>query len=271
MNPTDRAFHRQLSSLIKEVGVFIRQQLKGFSAEMIEYKGKNNLVSYVDKEAERMLVEGCRALIPGSGFINEETGESVTDSAYRWIIDPLDGTTNFIHGLDCFAISVALQHREETILGYVYHVPNKEMFSAVKGKGAYLNGKKIKVSPAPKLEKALFATGFPYTQFGWIDEYMEVLKSIMRQSHGLRRMGSAAIDLVYVACGRFDGFFEFKLSPWDVAAGALIVQEAGGKVTDFKGGDDYLFGRQILATNGKVHPEALQLIMAARKLVEAAK
>lgn len=259
MTQIDAAFHAQLEGLILTVGDFIRREAKAFTVDKIEYKGINNMVSYVDKTAEDMLVKGCSMLIPNSGFINEETGETTSDSPYRWIIDPLDGTTNFIHGVDCYSVSVALQYEEETILGYVYHVPNDEMFGAEKGKGAWMNGSPIRVSAAPKLANALIATGFPYNEFGWMDTYIEVLKAIMPRSHGLRRMGSAAIDLVYTACGRFDGFFEFKLNAWDVAAGALIVEEAGGKVTDFSGGKNYLFGKQIIATNGNFHTEVLDV------------
>ena len=264
-------FLNSLEALIVETGNFILTEQKTFSADKIEYKGKNDMVSYVDKTAEKMLVKGCKTLIPNAGFINEESGESISESEYRWIIDPLDGTTNFIHDLPCFAISLALQYKEKTILGYVYHIPNREMFFAQKGKGATLNGEPIRVSAASQLSEALLATGFPYTQFGWIEEYMDMLKALMPRSHGLRRMGSAAIDLAYVACGRFGGFFEVKLSVWDVAAGALLVQEAGGTVTDFTGGDGYLFGREIVATNGKFHAEIIEITQEKKDLYQQRK
>lgn len=261
-------FLQQLESIIRKTGRFILTEWQSFSTESIEYKGKNDMVSYVDKKAEEMLVAGCKSLIPDAGFINEESGLTISESVYRWIIDPLDGTTNFIHGLPFFAISLALQYNQETVLGYVYQIPGDEMFFAQKGKGATLNQKPIRVSDAGTLSTALIATGFPYTQFGWIHEYIDILKTMMPNSHGLRRMGSAAIDLAYVACGRFDGFFEFKLNAWDVAAGSLLVKEAGGEVTDFMNGEDYLFGKEIVATNGNFHKEVLDIIQEKKILYQ---
>jgi len=254
--------HTQTETLIRKVGDFIRTEGATFSRDKVEYKAenKNNLVSYVDKTAEEMLVKGCSELLPNCGFINEETGEQKGTSGFVWIIDPLDGTTNFTHGLTVYAISVALQYENETVMGFVYHIPMNEMFSAIKGRGAFLNGEKISVSDCPTLSESLIATGFPYMDFSWMDTYIETMKAFLRKSQGMRRMGSAAIDLAYVACGRFEGFWENKLSAWDVAAGALLVLEAGGKVTDFSGGENYLFGRQIIASNEKIHPEMQDLI-----------
>ena len=254
--------HTQTETLIRQVGDFIRTEGATFSSEKVEYKAenKNNLVSYVDKTAEEMLVKGFSEILPNCGFINEESGEQKGTNDFVWIIDPLDGTTNFTHGLTVYAISVALQYQNETVMGFVYHIPMNEMFSAVKGRGAYLNGKKISVSDRQNLSESLIATGFPYMDFSWMDVYIETMKAFLRASQGMRRMGSAAIDLAYVACGRFEGFWENKLSAWDVAAGALIVQEAGGKITDFSGGDNYLFGRQIIASNEKIHQEMQELI-----------
>lgn len=254
--------YTQTEQLIRTVGEFIRTEAALFTTDKVEFKGKNNLVSYVDKTAEEMLVKGCAEMLPNCGFINEETGEHKGTSDYVWIIDPLDGTTNFTHNLPVYAISVALQYQQETIMGFVYHVPMNEMFTAQKGGGAYLNGKKILVSPQTKIANSLIATGFPYIDFDWMDAYIETMKAFLRSSQGMRRMGSAAIDLCYVACGRFEGFWENKLSPWDVAAGALIVQEAGGEVSDFEGKENYLFGRQIIASNRNIH-QAMQDIIAA--------
>lgn len=251
----------QTETLIRKVGDFICKEALVFTNDRIEYKGKNNLVSYVDKTAEEMLVSGCLAILPNCGFINEETGEHKGTSDYVWIIDPLDGTTNFTHALPVYAISVALQYKHETILGIVYHLQMNELFSAIKGKGAQLNGKKISVSQRLALSESLIATGFPYMDFAWMDAYIETMKAFLRASQGMRRMGSAAIDLAYVACGRFEGFWENKLSPWDVAAGALIVQEAGGMVTDFSGKENYLFGKQIIASNTNIHQEMQDIIM----------
>lgn len=245
--------------LVKEVGEFIRSEAQNFDESKIEYKGKNDLVSYVDKEAEKRLVQGLDELLPGSGFIAEEGTSKHQSDTYNWIIDPLDGTTNFTHGLPIFAISVALVKRKELSLGIVYDVMKDECFHATKGNGAYLNHVPIHVSQVKSLEKSLLATGFPYYNFDQMKQYLSILDECMQQTHGLRRMGSAAIDLVYTACGRFEGFFEYNLNAWDVAAGALIVQEAGGKVTDFKGGGDFLFGREIVAGSA-VQPQMLKLI-----------
>lgn len=245
--------------LVKEVGDFIRTEAQSFDESKIQYKGKNDLVSYVDKEAEKRLVMGLAELLPGSGFIAEEGTSTHRSDTYNWIIDPLDGTTNFTHGLPIFAISVALIKRKELSLGVVYDVMRDECFHAAKGQGAFLNHMPIEVSKVKTLDKALLATGFPYYDFEQMNAYLSILNDFMQQTHGLRRMGSAAIDLVNTACGRFEGFFEYNLNAWDVAAGALIVQEAGGIVTDFKGGSDFLFGREIIAGNA-VQPEMLQLI-----------
>lgn len=245
--------------LVKEVGDFIRYEAQNFDESKIQYKGKNDLVSFVDQEAEKRLVKGLGELLPGSGFIAEEGTSTHRSDTYNWIIDPLDGTTNFTHGLPIFSISVALLKRKELSLGVVYDVMRDECFHASKGNGAFLNHVSIEVSKVSTLDKALLATGFPYYDFEQMKAYLTILNDFMQNSHGLRRMGSAAIDLVYTACGRFEGFFEYNLNAWDVAAGALIVQEAGGTVTDFKGENDFLFGREIIAANA-VHPEMLKII-----------
>lgn len=235
--------------LVKETGDFIRQESLKFDHSKIEYKGKNDLVSYVDKEAEKRLVAGLSEILPGSGFIAEEGTSTHKSDTYNWIIDPLDGTTNFTHGLPVFAISIALLKRGELALGVVYEINKDECFHAVKGQGAFLNHMPIKVSPIKTIDKALLATGFPYYDFDRMKQYLNIINEFMQTTHGLRRMGSAAVDLAYTACGRFEGFFEYNLNAWDVAAGALIVKEAGGTVTDFKGGKDFLFGREIVAGN----------------------
>jgi len=235
--------------LVKETGEFIRQESRKFDHSKIEYKGKNDLVSYVDKEAEKRLVKGLSEILPGSGFVAEEGTSTHRSDIYNWIIDPLDGTTNFTHGLPVYAVSVALVKRGVLTLGVVYEINRDECFHAIKDQGAFLNHSPIKVSETNTLEKALLATGFPYYNFDQMQQYLTIINEFMQTTHGLRRMGSAAVDLVYTACGRFEGFFEYNLNAWDVAAGALIVQEAGGKVTDFKGGEDYLFGREIVAGN----------------------
>ena len=245
--------------LVKETGEFIRQESRKFDHSKIEYKGKNDLVSYVDKEAEKRLVKGLSEILPGSGFVAEEGTSTHRSDIYNWIIDPLDGTTNFTHGLPVYAVSVALVKRGVLTLGVVYEINRDECFHAIKDQGAFLNHSPIKVSETKTLEKALLATGFPYYNFDQMQQYLTIINEFMQTTHGLRRMGSAAVDLVYTACGRFEGFFEYNLKAWDVAAGALIVQEAGGKVTDFKGGEDYLFGREIVAGNA-TQPEMLATI-----------
>ena len=250
---------QDLIVLVKETGDFIREESLKFDYSKIEYKGKNDLVSYVDKEAEKRLVKGLSEMLPGSGFIAEEGTSTKKSDSYNWIIDPLDGTTNFTHGLPIYAISVALMKRNELALGVVYELNRDECFHASKGEGAFLNHMPIKVSPNRELDKALLATGFPYYDFEQMNKYLAILNDFMQNTHGLRRMGSAAVDLAYTACGRFEGFFEYNLNAWDVAAGALIVQEAGGKVTDFKGGNDFLFGREIVAGNA-TQPKMLKTI-----------
>lgn len=238
---------KRTKELVKEVGGFIREEAAKFDPSKIEEKGLNDLVSYVDKEAEQKLVDGLKIILPQAGFIAEEGTATANDELYKWIIDPLDGTTNFMHRLPVFSISVALISEERLILGVVYEINRDELFYAHKDGGAWLNDKKITVSTIPHLSQSLLATGFPYHNFKRLDTYLDMLKYFMKHTHGLRRMGSAAVDLAYVACGRFQGFFEYNLNPWDVAGGAFIVQEAGGVVVDFKGGDNFLFGRSIIA------------------------
>lgn len=258
MDDLQQLLHQTIS-ICKEVGTFVKHEHGIFKKSSIEYKGHNDLVSYVDKEAERKLVHGLSALLPESGFIAEEGTTSKRGAVYNWIVDPIDGTTNFIHGLPVFAISVALMQEKEIILGVVLEINRDECFYATKGGKAFCNGVPISVSNTPALKDALIATGFPYYDFGKMDIYLAILKDFMKDSHGVRRLGSAAVDLVYVACGRFEAFFEYNLKAWDVAAGVLIVQEAGGIVTDFKNGDNYIFGGELLAANA-IHGEALAVI-----------
>ncbi len=233
----------------RAAGRFIAQERTVFTASQIEYKGLHDLVSYVDKEAERMIIDELQQLLPESGFIAEEGTAGYTNEQYAWIIDPLDGTTNFIQGIPVYSVSIGLLYNNQLVVGVVYEVGQQECFYAWKGGGAYLNGSPISVSTQVDMHRCLLATGFPYTEFNQLDAYLDFLKWAMRNSRGVRRIGSAAVDLAYVACGRFDAFWEYDLKPWDVAAGALLVQEAGGSVSDFRGGNDYLFGRTIMASN----------------------
>jgi len=252
---------KKAKALVLNVGGFIRTEATQFDLAKIEYKGLNDLVSYVDKEAEKQLVEGLTLILPEAGFITEEGTATATDEDYKWIIDPLDGTTNFLHGLPVYSISVALMYQQQIIMGLVYEINKDELFYAHKGGGAFLNDKSIFVSPISTLNNSLLATGFPYHDFDRLEGYMELLQYFMKHTHGLRRMGSAAVDLAYVACGRVEGFFEYNLNPWDVAGGAFIVQEAGGVITEFSGGSNYVFGKSIIAA-GKVNKELLNSIDA---------
>jgi len=203
--------------LCHEVGAFIRYEGQNFDRSKIEIKGHNDLVSYVDKTAEERLVAGLQKILPEAGFITEEGTADHEGQEQVWVIDPLDGTTNFTHSLPPFAVSVGLLRENAPVLGVVYEVGADEMFSAAQGQGALLNGKPIRVTEHTTLAEGLMATGFPYTDFDWIDKYMAVMQAFMGKTQGVRRFGSAATDLAYVACGRYEGFFEYNLNPWDVA------------------------------------------------------
>lgn len=249
-----------VEDVAKAAGAFIRKEREAFAYDKVEIKGLNDLVSYVDKQSEGMIVQGLKPLVAGAGFIVEENTET-TRAEYNWIVDPLDGTTNFVHGIPCYAVSIALEHKGEIILGVVYEVSRDECFSALKGGGAFLNSKKIKVSERKTLSESLIATGFPIYNFSRIKEYLSALEALMRCTHGLRRIGAAAADLCYLASGRVDAFFEYNLNAWDVAAGALIVQEAGGSVMDFKGEKNWLFGKEMIASNAHLTEEFSTLIV----------
>lgn len=256
------AIRNEVVELARNVGAFIEKECYSFDRSRIEQKeGFNNLVSYVDKESEKRLVSRLRELVPEAGFITEEgTVEQARGQEFNWIIDPLDGTTNFLHGLPVFAISIALMHRNKIVLGVVYEVNRKECFHAVAGEAAWCNDQRISASPAITLGESLLATGFPYYHFEKREEYLAIIKEFLERTHGVRRIGSAAVDLAYVACGRFEGFFEYNLNAWDVAAGTFILQQAGGRVSDFSGGEDFLFGGELCSSNGQIHGEMLEVI-----------
>jgi myo-inositol-1(or 4)-monophosphatase len=254
---------KKVVAVAEEASEFIAEQARQFKPSQIEIKGKNDLVSYVDRETEALIVSQLKLFFPEGEFIAEENPDfkNLTNQPYHWIIDPLDGTTNFLHGLPIFSISIGLMHYDKMVLGVVHEVNRKETFYAWERGGAYCNGERIYATQGYQMKDSLLATGFPYRDFDRFPAYLDVIRQLMYQTHGLRRMGSAAVDLAYVAMGRFQGFFEYGLNSWDVAAGALLVQEAGGTVTDFKGENDYVFGKQILAA-GSVHAEMLQTIQA---------
>lgn len=255
------SIEKEVVRISKEVGAFIRNEVRNFDRNKTEYKGVSNMVSYVDKEAERRLVDALTQIVPAAGVIAEEGTGKRKVGGLNWIIDPLDGTTNFIHGLPIFCTSVALVADEQPLVGVIYEVNLQECFHATLRGGAWLDGQPIAISPVTKLADSLIATGFPYAHLERMPEYMQLLTDIIFRSHGFRRIGSAAVDLAYVACGRFEAFYEHNLNAWDVAAGALLVTEAGGKVSDFKNGTDFLFGGQILAS-GHIHEEMLDVIGA---------
>lgn len=238
----------------KKAGAFIRKERESFSYSKVEIKGLNDMVSYVDKTAEQMIVADLQNIFPEAGFIVEENTRSERRE-YNWIVDPLDGTTNFVHGMRAIAVSIALEHHNKIIAGVVYEVANDECFYAAQGSGAFLNGTPIHVSQRKILSESLIATGFPIYNFDRLNNYLGALSYFMQHTHGLRRLGSAATDLCYVACGRMDAYFEYNLQPWDVAGGGIVLQEAGGTICDFSGGDNWIFGKELSATNGHLHEE----------------
>ena len=251
---------KQVVELTKEVGAFIRAEAGKITHGNIEVKGANDFVTYVDKTSEIKLVSGLEKIFPQAGFITEEKTINKIGDEYNWIIDPLDGTTNFIHAVPCYAISIALMKNKTLVMGVVYEINLTECFYAWQNSKAYLNGKEIQVSKNISLQHSLLATGFPYYNYSKMNEYIELFKYFMIHTRGLRRLGSAATDLAYVACGRFEGFYEYSLQAWDVAAGAFIVQQAGGKVVDFKGSNDFVFGKEIIASNALIADEFLEAV-----------
>jgi myo-inositol-1(or 4)-monophosphatase len=236
-----------------EAGKFIQSRMNSISMNAVEIKGKHNFVTEVDKTAEIMIINKLSTLVNNAGFIAEEGTSQIRGERFNWIIDPLDGTTNFIHGSPPVAVSIALVEDNVPVVGVIYEVWLKEAFYAWKGSKAYLNGSEISVSETAAVNDSLIALGFPYYNFERIQGFMNTIDYFLHNTHGLRRLGSAATDLAYVACGRYDGFYEYNLSPWDVAAGALIVTQAGGRVSDFSGGNNYLFGKEIVASNNNIY------------------
>ncbi|MCX7697056.1 MAG: inositol monophosphatase [Bacteroidales bacterium] len=239
----------QIHQLLRKVGAFQIEQQKSVPQSKIDDKSKNNFVTFVDKESEEQLIENLHKLFPGTDFIAEERGGQLFSSKPTWIIDPLDGTTNYIHQIPVFSISIALMIQKNLVAGFIYHPHADEFFYAIRDNGAFLNDSPIHVTHVTLLKDSLWATGFPTHDFPLLDGYLNFIKYSIQHTHGLRRLGSAAIDLAWVSAGRLDGFFEYGLSPWDVAAGAILVQEAGGIVTDFSGNSDFLEKKEIIATN----------------------
>ncbi len=246
----------------KKAGLLLKRRLG--RKRQVKYKGVVNLVTEMDLLAEKVIVSEIRKRYPDHSLLAEEKTDLRGDSPYRWVIDPLDGTTNYAHGYPVFSVSIALEKAGEVILGVVYDPTRDELFVGKKGKGARLNGRKIHVSSTPKLSECLLATGFPYDIRETAADNFDHFRNFALRVHAVRRAGSAALDLCYVAAGRFDGFWEMKLGPWDLAAGSLMVREAGGKVTDFLGTPLVLDGKYVLASNGKIHREMMKVLKMGR-------
>ena len=255
--------HPMLSNAVKaarRAGNIITRASDDIGALKIQTKTYNDFVTEVDKSAEQAIIETLKDLYPTHGFLGEESGESNSEAEHIWIIDPLDGTTNFLHGLPQYCISIALQERGVLTQALVYDPNRNDLFTATKGRGAFLNDKRIRVTQRTKLQQALIGTGFPFRDFTHLETYLAMLSDMIKKTSGIRRPGSAALDLAYVAAGWYDGFWEIGLSAWDIAAGGLLVQEAGGIVGDFEGNESWLKTGNILAANPKIFAQMLQTL-----------
>ena len=255
-----RSITHKVIELCIQVATYIEKESLNFSMDTVETKSKNDFVSYVDQEAERLIVKTLREILPEAGFVTEEGTAQNIGEDYLWIIDPLDGTTNFIHNSTPYAISIALAYKMEPVVGVIYEITRKEIFYAWNGSKAFLNGVEIQVSATSKLSEALIVSGRPHH---YMDRYPELLNSVdyfLKNTHGLRLSGSAAADLAYVACGRYDGRFEFNLKPWDIAAGVLIIKQAGGYISDFNGENNYFLNGSVLASNKNIFDEFKKVI-----------
>jgi len=245
-------------SIARTAGSFLKSEIHKISEKNIETKSEHDFVTYVDKASEKFLIEELSTLFPEAGIIAEESRQAKNAHRFNWIVDPLDGTSNYIHGMAPYAVSIALTDYDNEILGVVYEVGQDECFSTSVNGQTKLNNHPVRVSATPLLTQSFIATGFPSRDYSRLPEYMELMKALMFESHGIRRLGSAATDIAYVACGRFDIFYEYHLSAWDVAAGAVLVKQAGGKVSDFSGKNNYLFGKEIITSNGHLHMDFLE-------------
>ncbi len=240
-------------------GEIIREGGRNRATLQIERKQSNDFVSAIDKGSEHAILELLSAQFPAHAFIAEETGNSGS-SEYVWLIDPLDGTTNFLHGFPHYCVSVALRIGEEIVVGVIFDPLNNRLFTATRGGGAYLNGESIRVSERAGLSEALVGTGTPFTDWTFLDEYLDALRIVMQQCGGIRRAGAGALDLAFVAAGWLDGFWEKNLHPWDVGAGSLLIQEAGGVVSDFSGGGEFVTAGQVVAGAPGVHRELQEVL-----------
>ncbi len=248
----------------KLAGDLLRQNID--SSREIVYKGAVNLVTDFDKRAQEVIFSHLSARFPDHDFLAEEDLCEQRGSEFRWIIDPIDGTTNYAHNFPIFCVSIGLEWKGRVVCGVIYDPMRGEMFSAIAGEGSVLNGQRIQPSKTCDLGKSLLATGFPYDVRDSEVNNIDHFANFATRAQAIRRCGSAALDLCYVACGRFDGFWELKLSPWDVAAGVLIVEESGGRVTDFKGEKASIYGKDLLASNGLIHEQMILVLKLGKQL-----
>jgi myo-inositol-1(or 4)-monophosphatase len=244
----------------RKAGSIITRSSVDLDKLTIRRKQQNDFVSEVDHAAEDAIISVLHEAYPDHGFLAEESGYKDRDAEYLWVIDPLDGTTNFLHGNPQYCVSIGLLHKGVLSQAVVFDPNRNELFTASKGVGAYLNDRRIRVSKTDKIEDALMGTGFPFREIENVDDYLRMLRNVMKTCAGVRRPGAAALDLAWVACGRIDGFWEIGLSPWDMAAGALLIREAGGLVGDLAGEDRYLDSGRIVAANGKIFASLLKLL-----------
>ena len=251
---------KKVKEIASEAGSFLLMERENFDRSKVEEKNSHDYVSYVDKESERFIVERLSSLLPEAGFITEEGTAILEDNEYMWVVDPLDGTTNFIHNNPPFCVSIALRTKEEIIIGVVYEVCRDECYYTYKGAPSYLNGKIIHVSDINDMDKAFVELGLPYDYNSYKPTANMLVNALYGNVGGIRVQGSTAAELCYVACGRFEARIEAFLGPWDVAAGAIILMNAGGKITDFTGGDDWISGRTVLATNKLLHEALINII-----------
>ena len=260
-----QALHPMLNIAIKAAraaGAIINRASLDLERLQVSTKAPNDFVTEVDHAAEAAIIDTLLGAYPGHGILAEESGSSrgARDSEYVWIIDPLDGTTNFIHGLPTYAVSIALTFRNQTQQAVVYDPARNDLFYATRGRGAYLNDKRLRVSRRSRMADALIGTGFPFRKGDDLARYLHMMETVMKVCAGMRRPGAAALDLCYVAAGWYDGFFETGLSPWDVAAGSLLVTEAGGLIGNFTGEADFLHRREVVAGNPKIYAQLVQLL-----------
>lgn len=259
--------HPMLNTAIKaarKAGTIINRASLELEQIRVASKQTNDFVTEVDHAAEQAIIATLREAYPDHAILAEESGaEGASD--YLWIIDPLDGTTNFLHGFPQYAVSIGLQHRGQITQAVVYDVVHNELFTATRGRGAFVNDRRIRVSNRPKLQDALIGTGFPYREFARIEDYLHLFRAFAQGSAGMRRPGAASLDLAYVACGRLDGFFEMGLAPWDMAAGSLLVLEAGGLVGDFRGDGGFLDSGDVVCANPKVFAQMIALIGSTKR------